>query len=111
MSNNGLLRFNYECCQARGTTNDKDKRITVGEEKQRAVRRMDRFECYGKLHITPHGSVANVEITHQQSHKLYVDIELPDKWRAFIEDNHEMGPAKVVDGAKSLLNSTELNGP
>ena len=83
--------------------NDMDKRTTVDEEKQRAVRRMDRFECRGRLHITPHEGIANVEITHQQLHKSYINIELPDKWRTFIKENHRMGPAKVCRWCEAPL--------
>jgi len=86
-----------------------DKGTTVSKEKQRTVRRMDRFECHGKLHVTPHEGIANVEITHQQSHKPYVDIEIPVKWRTFINENHRMGPAKVCRWREAPPNSTKLN--
>jgi len=56
---------------------------------------MERFKCHGLLCITPHEDAADVTICHQQSHKPYVSIALPDKWRTFIEENHRMGPAKV----------------
>ena len=72
-----------------------DKGTTVSKEKQRNVHHMDCFECHGKLHVTPHKGIANVEITHQQLHKPYVDIEIPVKWRTFINENPRMGPAKV----------------
>jgi len=75
--------------------NDRDKSTTIGKEKESAVCCMDRFECHGKLCITPHEGTVDVKITHQQSHKKYVNIELPDKWRTFIKENHRMGPAKV----------------
>ena len=56
---------------------------------------MEHFECQGELHITLIEGIADVTITHQQSHKLYVCIDVPEKWRTFIEENHRMGPAKV----------------
>jgi hypothetical protein len=73
----------------------KDPQLAVGEENRRAAHRMERFECYGKLHITPHEGIADVTIVHRRWHKSYVSITLPDKWRTFIVDNHRMGPAKV----------------
>ena len=75
--------------------NDLPKKSTVGEEKQRTVRRMERFDCKGRLHVALRNGIAVVEITHCQSHKLYVNIDLPEKWRTFIKDNHKMGSAKV----------------
>ena len=88
-------QFTYECCQARGTVNDLPKQSAVGEEKQRVVRRMEPFDCHGRLHVALRDGTAVVEITHRQSHKLYVNIDLPEKWRAFTKNNHKMGPAKV----------------
>jgi len=67
----------------------------VGMEKQRIVRHMQHFDCHGRMHITIHNGTAIVDITHCQSHKLYVSIDLPKKWHTFIKDNHKMGPAKV----------------
>ena len=88
-------RFTFQCCQARGTVNDRAKQSAVDEKKQRIVRRMERFDCHGRLHVTLHNGVAVVKIAHRQSHKSYVNIDLPEKWRRFIENNHQMGPAKV----------------
>lgn len=93
---NGLAqRFTYQCCQARGTSNDREKETAVDEKKRRITRRMERFDCKGRLHITVHSGVAIVQITHQQTHKSYVCIDLPEKWHTFIARNHTLGPAKV----------------
>ena len=95
-SHDGLsTQFSYHCRQAGGAWNDNEKKLTVNEENQRDVRRMECFECHGLLCITSHGDAADVTIHHQQSHKPYVSIALPDKWRTFIGENHRMGPAKV----------------
>jgi hypothetical protein len=56
---------------------------------------MERFECHGRLCVTPHEDAVVVKITHRRSHKSYISIDLPEKWRTFIKDNHRMGPAKV----------------
>jgi len=88
-------RFTYQCCQARGTANDTAKRSVVDEKKQQIVRRMERFNCHGQLNVVLHNAVAVVKIAHRQSHKPYVNIDLPDKWRTFIKNNHKMGPARV----------------
>ena len=95
--------FTYECCQAWGTTNDRAKQSAVGEEKQRAARRMDHFDCHSRMHITIHTSGAVVKITHCQSHKLYVSINLPEEWHTFIENNHKMGPAMVCRWSETPL--------
>ena len=64
---------------------------------------MERFDCHSQLHIAGHNGVAVVQITHQISHKSYVDIEIPEKWSTLIKDNYKMGPAKVcTDKAKAL---------
>ena len=52
---------------------------------------MKRFNCHGRLHITPHNGVAIVKIAHHQSHKSYVNIDLPEKWRIYIKKHHKMG--------------------
>ena len=70
---------------------------------------MDRFECHGVLHVTSHEGIANVEISHQQLHKSYVNIELPDKWRTFIKENHRIGPAKVCRWREVPPISMKLN--
>ena len=88
-------RFTYHCCQARGTSNDRDKQSVADEKDQRITRRMQRFDCHGRLHVTIHDGVAAVRITHQQAHKPYVCIDIPEKWRTFIKTNQKMGPAKV----------------
>ena len=71
------------------------KQSAVGEEKQRVVRRMERFDCHGLLSVSLHDGVAVVEITHRRAHKRYVNIDLPADVRTFIKTNHKMGPAKV----------------
>ena len=49
------------------------KRSSVGEEKQRTSRRMERFDCHGRLHVALHNGVAAVEIAHRQPHKSYIN--------------------------------------
>jgi len=88
-------RFIYECCQAQGTVNDMAKQSAVGKEKRRTVCHMQRFDCHSRMCIALHNGIAVVDITHHQSHKLYISIDLPEKWHTFIKINHKMGPAKV----------------
>jgi len=83
--------------------NDREKISTVSEKMQRDTRRMERFECYGELHITPSEGIADVMIAHQSLHKSYVCIDLPERWHTFIEENHRMGPAKVCRRCYGLL--------
>ena len=56
---------------------------------------MEQFECNGLLNVALHEGATVVKITHQQSHKSYISIDLPEKWHTFIKNNHRMGPAKV----------------
>ena len=79
------------------------KQSAVGEEKQRVVRRMERFDCHGRLNVAVHNRDAVVGITHCQSHKPYVNIGLPKKWHTFIKDNHKMGPTKVCKRSEGPL--------
>ena len=75
--------------------NDLPKQSAVTEEKQRIAHRMERFDCHGRLHVALRNGIAVVEVTHSQSHKSYMDISLPEKWRTFIENNHKKGPVQV----------------
>jgi len=56
---------------------------------------MERFDCHGQLQVALCDGIAVVKITHQLSHKSYVSIDILEKWRTFIKNNHKMGPAKV----------------
>ena len=78
------------------------KQSTVGKEKQRVVRCMERFDCHSQLHVSLHNGVAVVSITHHQSHKPYICIDLPEKYRTFIKNHHQMVPAKVCRPPNSM---------
>ena len=79
------------------------KQSPVGEEKERVVRRTERFESHSRLNVALHNGVAVVEITHCPSYKLSVNINLLEKWRTFIKDNHKMGPTKVCRRSEGPL--------
>ena len=79
------------------------KQSTVSDVKQRVVRRMEHFDCHGRLRISLHNGVAVVRITHHQSHKPYVCIDLPEEYRTFIEAHHQLGPAKVCRRSEGRL--------
>ena len=76
------------------------KQSTVGKEKQRVARRMERFDCHGKLHVSLQNGVAVVSITHRQSHKPYICIGLPEK--------HRTAAQNLVGGTHSPYLKTEL---
>lgn len=65
--------------------------------RQRATRQMDRGECDGWLHIVIQDDdpFMKIHITHKQSHKPYENIELPLKWKQYIDKNLNMTPSKV----------------
>jgi hypothetical protein len=78
-------------------------------KKQRIVRRMERFDCHGRLHVTIHNGIATVKITHQQSHKSYVNIDIPDQMAYFHQDvTTSWDQLRCVDEVKAP-NSMKLN--
>lgn len=50
---------------------------------------MSRFDCNGWLHITvsAKSDVVDIQCKHMLEHLPYVNIDLPDKWKAYIRDN------------------------
>ena len=72
------------------------KQSTVGKEKQRVFRHMERFHCHGQLHVSLHNDAAIVSITHHQSHKPYICIDLPEKYQTFNKNHHQMGHVDEV---------------
>lgn len=50
---------------------------------------MERYDCHGWLHITlePSNSVALIKIKHEMCHEAYLDIELPEEWKTYVEKN------------------------
>jgi hypothetical protein len=66
---NGLYKtFTYECCQARGTSNDRDKESAVDESRFKELFAVwNALNCNGRLYIEVHNGVAVVKVAHQQS--------------------------------------------
>ncbi|KAI9068628.1 hypothetical protein FKP32DRAFT_1561305 [Trametes sanguinea] len=50
---------------------------------------MPRFPCNGWLHvaISPDTNVAEISLKHGLEHVPYLDIELPEKWKAYIREH------------------------
>ena len=51
---------------------------------------MSRFECDGWLHLTVVSNDSNTlefSLKHKIDHIPYEDIELPEKWKTYIEEN------------------------
>ncbi len=80
------------------------KRSFVAKEKQRTSRRMERFNCHGRLHVAVHNGVALVDIIHCQSHESY-----PEKWRTSIKNNHKTAPIHDIRGL--LLEDEQEDSP
>lgn len=52
---------------------------------------MARFDCNGWLYVAVCATSPKVQIKlrHEDTHPAYLDIQLPDQWKAFIEANAE----------------------
>ena len=61
----------------------------------RDVRRMARFPCNGLLYVTPRDGFIQCVVKHSLDHVPYKEISIPEEWRQYITDNHNIGPAKV----------------
>ncbi|GJE92122.1 hypothetical protein PsYK624_082750 [Phanerochaete sordida] len=75
----------YSCAQLR----ERQHKEKEAKEGSRVIRRMPRFDCDGWLQIAIAASSTSAEISirHAFKHDDYIDIALPDKWKAFIEEN------------------------
>lgn len=68
--------YTYYCAQLEGEQTK--QRLHEDGAKRRARTTMDRYKCYGWLHITLDDrnlSSSTIRITHHQSHHPYTDIE------------------------------------
>ena len=73
----------------------KQLEMTKTRKQLYARRTKELFATWNALTVTFQNGAAVVKVTHLQSHKLYVNITLPEKWHILIKDNHRLGPAKV----------------
>lgn len=48
---------------------------------------MERFECNGWLHlaVSENSAMVDMKIRHDVDHIAYLDINLPEKWKDYIE--------------------------
>ena len=86
--------FSYSCAQSRSRAECEK------EDKKRASRRMERFDCEGWLHITTRRDrrrVVRVKLKHAEKHIPYLDIELPDHWKEYIRENLDQTPGNVCN--------------
>lgn len=76
----------YSCAQSE----EREQKAKVPKaEKSRDTRRMPRFPCAGWLHITASASSNTMQISvkHAVGHQPYLDIELPEEWKAYIREH------------------------
>ena len=81
----GDLTYTFSCAQSEA----REKKQKIPKGKSRDTRRMDRFPCHGWLFITvaPNNPVITVKISHASHHPAYLDMSLPEKWKAYIEEH------------------------
>ncbi|TCD62121.1 hypothetical protein EIP91_007458 [Steccherinum ochraceum] len=84
------VRFSFACAQSNDREN---KKKNPKESGSRDVRRMERYDCHGWLHIIlKSGSrTALLKMKHEEPHPPYTDIELPGHWKAYIEEQIKTG--------------------
>ena len=64
-------------------------------KKGRDARRMARFPCNGLLYVTPRDGFIQCMVKHSLDHVPYKEISIPEEWRQYITDNHNIGAVKV----------------
>lgn len=80
--------FTYSCAQSR-SREPKAKTSKGPRVKMCDTCRMDRYDCGGWLHIAVSNilAVVDIKIKHDESHIGYLDIQLPEKWKKYIEEH------------------------
>ncbi|PCH41927.1 hypothetical protein WOLCODRAFT_151961 [Wolfiporia cocos MD-104 SS10] len=65
-----------------------------------SLRRMDRFDCGGWLHValSHQPQEALIRLKHDEQHIAYTDIELPDYWKDYMSQFGICGIARAQDG-------------
>ena len=79
--------FTFSCAQSMERAHAEKVAREGLDAKGRDRRRMNRFDCDGWLHIAVSDTSAlmDIKIKHEESHIGYLDIELPKKWKEYIE--------------------------
>lgn len=78
--------MSYSCAQSK----EREQKAKVSKgEKGRDSRQMPRFPCVGWLHITASADSdwMQISVKHAVSHQPYLDIELPEEWKAYIREH------------------------
>ena len=78
--------FAYSCAQSK----EREQKAKVSKgTKPRDSRRMPRFECRGWLHITVSAmsNVMEILLRHEEDHIAYLEQDLPEQWKAYIEEH------------------------
>ena len=90
-------KFWFTCLLAKDDRNSKAKKSHPDPAKTRVTRRKLRFDCHGALEIRVFHDEPRVSIklSHDVPHVEYTDIEIPDRWKKFIQENINSMPSKV----------------
>ena len=76
--------YSFTCAQS----DHREHKPKVPRGKARDTERMKRFPCQGTLYVTIlEGRQMVIKLKHLHHHVPYFDIALPDRWKAWIEEN------------------------
>ena len=78
--------FSFSCAQSK--EREHKPKVPKNSEDARSTERMLRFECSGWLHIAAASDSTDMSISikHDLHHDPYKDIDLPDMWKRYIEE-------------------------
>lgn len=100
----GATEFLYNCAQS--VSRQDGLKTTQPGKKPRTTRRMDRFNCEGYLRITvdPGSEEMLITMRHEEEHMPYLDIEIPDAWKEYIEEHAKNETPRQVRRVRRLGN-------
>ena len=101
--------FAYSCSQS--TTREQKEKTSKPGKKARDARRMERFPCAGWLFISEQEDSDNVtvRIKHDCHHPAYIKIDLPDKWKEYIDEHARTQTPGQVWHSSYFLSLTLMN--
>ena len=86
-SSDSVKTYRFFCAQLNGQ--ETKTQLVDDHEKCRICLKMDRFNCYGWLHITMQDSnlkIAKIQLSHHEPHCHYVNIALDDKVKRLVKE-------------------------
>lgn len=83
----GNEAFTYSCAQSE--EHEHKSKAPKLAKATRNLRHIDRFPCNGWLNLTVSATSNEVVLSlkHSVTHLAYVDLALPEKWKAYIREH------------------------